>query len=99
METREFLYHLYIIRDLIKNPHIRIILLHPPYTIPQQRIIDSISRQSKQIIGQVERKLPMNKPAQEIERLITACHEPFIKKDQLQYVIVGRQKNPPQNFN
>lgn len=92
MENAEFLYHLNIIKDLIKHPYVRIILLHPPYTESQQRIIDSICRNSKHIIGQIERKPPLKEAAEEIERLILANPDPLIPDDVIQYVIVGRQK-------
>lgn len=92
MDNAEFLYHLNIIKDLIKKPHVRIILLHPPYNESQQIIIDSISRQSKHIIGQLERKPPILDAAKEIDRLISSHKDPFIAADELQYVVLGRQK-------
>lgn len=92
MDNAEFLYHLNIIKDLIKKPHVRIILLHPPYNEAQQSIIDSISRQSKHIIGQLERKPPLKYAAEEIQRLILSHKDPFIAADELQYVVLGRQK-------
>ena len=92
MDNAEFFYHLNIIKDLIKKPHVRIILLHPPYTESQQVIIDSISRQSKHIIGQLERKPPLLDAAKEIERLITSHKDPFIAADELQYVVLGKQE-------
>ena len=92
MDNAEFFYHMNIIKDLIKKPHVRIILLHPPYTESQQIIIDSISRRSKHIIGQLERKPPLIDAAKEIERLILSHKEPFIPADKLQYVVLGRQK-------
>jgi hypothetical protein len=98
MEEREFLYHLFIIKDLIKYPHVRLILLHTHYTDSQQKIIDFISRESKHIIGQVERNPPIPEASHEIERLILATSEPNIKKDRLCYVIVGRQKDSPAHF-
>ena len=98
MENSEFLYHLYILRDMLKNPLVRIILMHPEYTQNQQKIIDSISRQSVQIIGQVLRKPPIAKAAKEIQRLFLANAEPFVPKDKLKYVILGQQKNIPENF-
>ncbi len=96
MDNAEFLYHMNIIKDMVKHPHVRIILLHTPYTESQQKIIDSISRQSKYIIGQVERKPPIVEAAKEIERLILAHKDPFIPADMLQYVVIGRQK--PKNL-
>lgn len=98
MENNEFLYHLYILRDMLKNPLVRIILMHPPYTQNQQKIIDSICRQSTQIIGQVLRKPPITKAAQEIQRLLMAQAEPLIPRNKLKYVIMGQQKNVPENF-
>ena len=92
MDNAEFLYHLSIIKDLIKKPHVRIILLHPPYNESQQVIIDSISRQSKHIIGQLERKPPLLDAAKEIERLISSHKDPFIAADELQYVVLGKQE-------
>ena len=92
MDNAEFLYHLSIIKDLIKKPHVRIILLHPPYNESQQVIIDSISRQSKHIIGQLERKPSLLDAAKEIERLISSHKDPFIAADELQYVVLGRQE-------
>ena len=92
MDNAEFLYHLSIIKDLIKKPHVRIILLHPSYNESQQVIIDSISRQSKHIIGQLERKPPLLDAAKEIERLISSHKDPFIAADELQYVVLGKQE-------
>jgi len=92
MNDDEFLYHMKIIRDMLKYPQARIILLHVPYTTCQQKIIDSICRNSKNIIGQLERKPPMNKAANEIKRLILSHHEPFINNDKLRFVIIGQQK-------
>ena len=92
MDNAEFLYHLSIIKDLIKKPHVRIILLHPPYNESQQVIIDSISRQSKHIIGQLERKPPILDVAKEIDRLISSHKDPFIAADELQYVVLGKQE-------
>ena len=92
MDNAEFFYLLNIIKDLIKKPHVRIILLHPPYNESQQRIIDSISRQSKHIIGQLERKPPLLDAAKEIERLISSHKDPFIAADELQYVVLGKQE-------
>jgi len=98
MENKEFLYHLNMIRKLIKNPHIRIILLHPPYTKEQQMHIDSFCRRSRHVIGQIERKPPFKDASEEIKRLIFADHDPSIPKDKIQYVVLGRQKNPPKNI-
>ena len=92
MDNAEFLYHMEIISDMLKQKNVRIILLHTPYTKPQQQIIDSICRNSTHIIGQIERKSPIIDAAKEIERLIHSHHEPFISIDKLQYVIIGRQK-------
>lgn len=92
MDTPEFFYHLQIIKNLLKDKSVRIILVHPSYTKTQQKIIDSICRNSTKIIGQVERKPPIVEVAKEIERLIAAHTEPFIPSDQLQYVVVGQQK-------
>lgn len=92
MDNAEFLYHMEIIRDMLKHKHVRIILLHPPYTKSQQIIIDSICRNSKKIIGQIERKPPIKDAAREIQRLIHSHHEPFISQEKLRYVIIGRQK-------
>jgi len=92
MDNAEFLYHLNIIKDLIKKSHVRIILLHPPYNESQQNIIDSISRQSKHIIGQLERKPPLQDVAKEIQRLISSHKDPFVAPDELQYVVLGKQK-------
>jgi len=92
MEDAEFLFHMKIIKNMLKHRHVRIILLHPPYTETQQRIIDSICRNSKNIIGQVERKPPMKEAAKEIKRLILSHHEPLINSDQLKLVLIGQQK-------
>ena len=99
MDNAEFLYHLDIIKDLIKKPHVRIILLHPPYNESQQIIIDSISRQSKHIIGQLVRKHPIIDVAKEIERLILSHKDPFVAADELQYVVLGKQKPNEMAFN
>ena len=98
MDNAEFFYHLNIIKDLIKKPYVRIILLHPPYTEAQQSIIDCISRQSKHIIGQLVRKPPLKNVANEIERLILSHKDPFIAVDELQYVVLGRQKPKLNNY-
>ena len=92
MHTSEFFYHLNIIKDMMKDKSVRIILLHTPYTETQQKIIDSICRNSNQIIGQIERKEPMKKTLQEMKRLIDSHKDPFISSDDLKYVILGRQK-------
>lgn len=92
MENAEFLHHLNIIKNLMKDKRSRIILLHIPYTETQQKIIDSICRNSIQIIGQIERKEPKINVSREIKRLIESNKEPFIPSDQLRYVILGRQK-------
>lgn len=92
MDDAEFLHHMKIIRYMLKQPHVRLVLLHPPYTQSQQRIIDAICRNSTKIIGQIERKPPMEKTAQEVSRLITSHHEPCIRSKELQYVILGQQK-------
>lgn len=92
MDNPEFFYHLQIIKDLMKNRHVRIILLHPIYTKTQQKIIDSICRNSNQIIGQIERKSPTIETAKEMQRLIESQKEPFIASDQLQYVVLGKKK-------
>ena len=78
--------------DLLEKPNARLILLHPPYTKSQQKIIDSICRHSTKIIGQVERKPPIVEVAKEIGRLIAAHREPFIPVDQLRCVIIGQLK-------
>lgn len=98
MDNAEFFYHLNIIKNLIKKPHVRIILLHTPYNEAQQSIIDCISRQSKHIIGQLERKPPLKKVAKEIERLISSHKDPFIAADELQYVVLGRQEPMKNNY-
>lgn len=92
MEAAEFLYHMKMIKDMLKHPHVRIILLHPPYNETQQKIIDSICRNSINILGQIERKPPMKEAANEVKRLIAAHHDPHIKKEQLQYVLLGQLK-------
>lgn len=92
MENIEFLHHMDLLKELLKKKNIRIILLHTPYTIAQQHIIDSVCRNSNQIIGQLERKNPSIETAEELKRLISAHKEPFISPDELQYVILGRQK-------
>lgn len=91
MNDPDFLHHMKIIRDMLRHPHVRIILMHPPYLESQQSIIDSICRNSKKIIGQIERKPPIIDAAIEIERMILSHHEPFIDESKLQYVIIGRQ--------
>jgi len=83
---------LQIIKDLMKNRHVRIILLHHIYTKTQQKIIDSICRNSNAIIGQIERKSPTIETVKEMLRLLDSHKEPFVASDQLQYVILGRQK-------
>lgn len=92
MNDEEFLYHMKIIRDFLKKPNIRIILLHNPYTESQQKIIDAICRNSKKILGQIERIPPTKEKAEEIKRLIESNNEPFISADKLQFVIIGQQK-------
>jgi len=92
MDNAEFLHHMNIIKDLMKNSLVRIILVHPPYNSSQQKIIDSISRQSRHIIGQIERNLPAIDVAKEVQRLVMADKEPFVSKDKIQYVILGQQK-------
>ncbi len=92
MDDAEFLHHMELIRDMLKHQHVRIVLLHPPYTQHQQRIIDAICRNSTKIIGQIERRLPIEKTAQEVSRLIFSHHEPCIRTKGLQYVILGQQK-------
>lgn len=91
MDNAEFLHHMEIIKNMIKRPHVRIILLHVPYTESQQAIIDCISRQSKHILGQIERKPPLKDAAEEIQRLILSQKDPFVSADKLQYVILGKQ--------
>lgn len=98
MEAKEFLYHLHMIKKLIRYQYTRIILLHPPYTEKQQKLIDSVCRRSKHIIGQIERKYPIEDASKEIERLIAANHDPLISKDKIKYVILGQQKSPPADF-
>jgi len=95
MDNAEFFYHMQIIKDMIKKPHVRIILHHVPYTESQQVIIDTISRQSKHIIGQLERKTTskeLKNTAEEIQRLILSHKDPFIAADKLQYVVLGKQR-------
>ena len=92
MDNDEFLHHLNLIADLSKKPSVRIILLHNPYTEKQQRIIDSICRRSNNIIGQVTRVPPLDEKADEIQRLILAHKDPFLKPEHIQYVILGQQK-------
>ncbi len=94
MNKEEFLIHMNIIRDLLKNPILRIIIFHNPYTETQQHIIDTICIQNIQIIGQVERKKPYDKSFAEIKRLINSHHEPFEEQKHLQLVILGQQKVP-----
>jgi hypothetical protein len=96
MDNDEFYYHMELIRDMLKFSDVRIILFHPPYTKTQQVIIDSISRNSKNIIGQLVRptitKKNVETASKEIERLITSHHEPLISNDKLRFVIIGQQK-------
>ena len=92
MDNSEFFYHLNIIKDMLKKPHVRIILLHNPYTKQQQGIIDTISSHSKHIIGQLERTPPLREKAFEIQRLIASHSEPFISQEKIQYVVLGQQK-------
>lgn len=92
MENKEFLLHLKTIKELIKTPNVRIILLHPPYTKDQQKTIDSICRVSKHIIGQIERTTPMKDAAEEIGRILHSNKEPFVSADKLKYVILGKIK-------
>ena len=96
MDNDEFFYHMELIRNTLKFPDVRIILLHPPYTKTQQVIIDSISRNSINIIGQLERltitKKDIKKTSKEIVRLIKSHHEPLISNDKLRFVIIGQQK-------
>ncbi len=92
MDNAEFFLHMEIIGKMIKkSKYIRIILMHNPYTKSQQTIIDSISRQSKHIIGQIERKSPIINAAKEIERLILSNSEPYSTQKKLQYVVLGQQ--------
>lgn len=90
MENKEFLHHLKTIRELVQKRNVRIILLHPPYTEKQQKMIDSICRRSKHIIGQIERTTPMKDAAEEIGRILRSHKEPFVSADKLQYVILGK---------
>lgn len=92
MDNSEFFHHMNLIKELMKDKSVRLILLHPPYTNIQQHIIDSICRNSKQIIGQLERTNPVDKTTQEMKRLIDSHKDPFIPSDDLKYVILGRQK-------
>ena len=96
MENDEFFYHMELIRNMLKFPDVRIILFHTPYTKSQQIIIDSISRNLINIIGQIERppitKKDIEKVSKEIARLISSHHEPIISNDKLRFVILGRQK-------
>ena len=93
MENKEFFLHMKIISEMLsKSKYIRIILLHNPYTESQQKIIDCISIHSKQIIGQIIRKPPLNDAAKEVERLITSNSEPYSIQKKLQYVVLGQQK-------
>jgi len=92
MECAEFYYHLLILKDCLKEKNVRIILFHPPYDNAQQKIIDSICRNSKQIIGQVKRNSPLKPALKEIGRLIKSHKEPFVSPEQLHYVILGQQK-------
>ncbi len=92
MDNSEFFNHLNIIKDLMKDKSIRIILLHTPYTTTQQKIIDSICRNSYQIIGQIERTKPMIKATLEMKRLIDSHKDPFIPSEALKYIVLGRQK-------
>ncbi len=96
MDNDEFVYHMEIIRDMLKFPDVRMVLFHPPYTNSQQVIIDSISRNSINIIGQLVRpnitKKDIEKASKEIARLITSHHEPLISNDKLRFVIIGQQK-------
>ncbi len=94
MDNAEFFIHMKIIRQMFKkSKYIRIILLHNPYTESQQIIIDSISRHSKQIIGQLERIPPLINVAKEIERLILSNSEPHSIQKRLQFVVLGQQKS------
>lgn len=92
MDNDEFFHHMEIIRDMLKEPRTRIILLHPPYTESQQVIIDTICRNSKKIIGQLVRTPPLKKAAQEIKRIILSHHEMYLNHEQLQFVVIGQQK-------
>ena len=96
MDNDEFVYHMEIIRDMLKHSEVRIILFHPPYTNSQQAIIDAISRNSTSIIGQLVRptvsKKNVETASKEIARLISSHHEPFISNDKLRFVIIGQQK-------
>lgn len=90
LDEKEFLYHLKTIQELIKKPHVRIILMHPPYTLDQQNTIDSICKVSKKIIGQIERKPPLKDAAEEVGRILQSHKEPFVPAEELQYVILGK---------
>ena len=93
MDNPEFFLHMKIIQQMLKkSKYIRIILLHNPYTESQQIIIDSISRQSKQIIGQLERTPPIVDAAKEIQRLILSNPESHSIQKRLQFVVLGQQK-------
>ena len=92
MERSEFLHHLNLIKELIEKPNIRIILMHPPYDNKQQKIIDSICSECENIIGQIERTPPLKEKAKEIQRLIASHHDPYLKEDQIQYIVLGQQK-------
>jgi len=96
MNNDEFVYHMELIRDMSKYADVRMILFHPPYTKSQQVIIDSISRNSINIIGQLVRPTitdkEVEKASKEIARLIKSHHEPLISNDKLRFVIIGQQK-------
>jgi len=96
MDNDEFVHHMEIIRDMMQHQDVRIILFHPPYTNSQQAIIDAISRNSTNIIGQLVRptvsKKNVEKASREIARLISSHHDPLISNDQLRFVIIGQQK-------
>ena len=92
MERSEFLYHLQLLKEVIKKPTVRIILMHPPYDNKQQKIIDSICSECENIIGQIERTPPLKEKAEEIQRLIASHHDPYLKEEQIQYIVLGQQK-------
>lgn len=97
MDKEEFVLHLNILNEILQRSTTRIIIIHNPYTDIQQKIIDGICSKNSHIIGQLQRIDPV-RAAKEIQQLLDSYHEPFVKNDSLEFVILGQQK-PKNVFN
>ena len=100
MDNKEFLLHVKLTNDFLELPHVKIFLWHHPYTDSQQKTIDSMCRQTKRIIGQLEQykdEVTREKQQQEIMKMMKADEGPLIYNkvmiptDQVCTVILGGQ--------